>query len=818
MAKVAAKVTKPALYKMISYKGVKGAESRYTPLTAAQRLPKVEKSIGKGLTKVIEGLNSLGATLNSIASNTQSTLESWRDSIKEQISNNAALIKQEEKAEKEDKKREAKKEKQQKDQRKLKARDDKEAKLEKKKKKKKGSGLLSGVVGAAKKTGGGLLGNLGELLKTFITYQIFSWIAKNPKSVQKFAEILANIGKFVFKVIGVLTGLTLDGITDFLENPISLKGFFGIFKFLLGAVPLFGTFLFLKNPKLMIKTIGTVVKALLGGIKRLFGFAGKSDKLKALKLKKIAGKKGNFFSSKAGKIAIGLGVGLGAGMAVKAAGGTDGEALGAGAGAAGGQMLGAKLGEATGIPGMGAVGGMIGTMAGGAVGKAIGPMLDPIIEPVKKFFGEVQKIFNTVLSSIKDPLEEFFKTLGSFLSGILKVVEPHMPLIGKIISVGLQVMFAPLFLGIRALTAVMKLFTGGKDKGGEDLKGGDGGEEGDSGAVTPGGSGSEPSGKKEFKATLIAGMPVVGDKLNETQMAAIGMARSMDERNFQRMDPKIQEMYKSQLANKEVSEEVVKAPDNAGSFAKGGWINGPQSGYPVSLDGKRTSFIGHGKEWVGRKAGGKAFVVPFDTPATRTDRGLTAKRIGQAKQQGYSLPTAFDQMLRPYKAGGEIIKPKKKGNWLTRAINKTPQVRLAKWLGNKAKNVVTAKDKDGKPKGIMRWLAGAADQATGGFFDFDKQGHSMYQMSGVAQKAGQMIEDAKQKQQERKREKLKEQLQGTGSVVQLNQEMQGMGVGTGGATDNPIVVPGDHDLDADKYIQPKYGLVAEFLTDPVEFM
>ena len=134
MAKVAAKVTKPALYKMISYKGVKGAESRYTPLTAAQRLPKVEKSIGKGLTKVIEGLNSLGATLNSIASNTQSTLESWRDSIKEQISNNAALIKQEEKAEKLEKKREVKKEKQQKDQRKLKARDEKEAKLEKKKK------------------------------------------------------------------------------------------------------------------------------------------------------------------------------------------------------------------------------------------------------------------------------------------------------------------------------------------------------------------------------------------------------------------------------------------------------------------------------------------------------------------------------------------------------------------------------------------------------------------------------------------------------------------------------------------------------------
>ena len=813
MAKVAAKVTKPALYKMISYKGVKGAESRYTPLTAAQRLPKVEKSIGKGLTKVIEGLNSLGATLNSIASNTQSTLESWRDSIKEQISNNAALIKQEEKAEKAEKKREAKKEKQTKDQRKLKARDEKEAKLEKKKKKKKGSGLLSGVVGAAKKTGGGLLGNLGELLKTFITYQIFSWIAKNPKSVQKFAEILANIGKFVFKVIGVLTGLTLDGITDFLENPISLKGFFGIFKFLLGAVPLFGTFLFLKNPKLMIKTIGTVVKALLGGIKRLFGFAGKSDKLKALKLKKIAGKKGNFFSSKAGKIATGLGVGLGAGLAVKAAGGTDGEALGAGAGAAGGQMLGAKLGEATGIPGMGAVGGMIGTMAGGAVGKAIGPMLDPIIEPVKKFFGEVQKIFNTVLSSIKDPLEDFFKTLGSFLSGILKVVEPHMPLIGKIISVGLQVMFAPLFLGIRALTAVMKLFTGGKDKkgGGEEIKPG-------------GGDGSKTIVSKE-NATVEQGKTTSGNMSNDDvvdrkiQMLEARKHPGMEKWEIESINNQIKTLEENRATGGYKISDGSE-PDAFG-FAKGGWIDGPQSGYPVSLDGKRTSFIGHGKEWVGRKAGGKAFVVPFDTPATKTSPGLTAKRMGQAKRQGYSLPTAMDSRLRPYKAGGEIIKPKRKkgmGSWLKNTFNKTPQVRLAKWLGNKAKNIITAKDEEGKPKGIMRWLAGAADQATGGFFDFDKQGHSMYQASGIMKKTGEIIDNAKQRAQEDKYNKMRKSIEESQGLVNINAGGGGIPMGSSAVDDVPILIPGDDHLDADKYLKPKYGLIAEFLTDPVEFM
>lgn len=74
-----------------------------------------------------------------------------------------------------------------------------------------------------------------------------------------------------------------------------------------------------------------------------------------------------------------------------------------------------------------------------------------------------------------------------------------------------------------------------------------------------------------------------------------------------------------------------------GKASGGGWINGPQSGYPVSLDGGRsTSFIGHGTEWVGkRSSGGDAFVVPFDTPATRGGNGLTSMRMQQAKAGGY---------------------------------------------------------------------------------------------------------------------------------------------------------------------------------------
>ena len=73
-------------------------------------------------------------------------------------------------------------------------------------------------------------------------------------------------------------------------------------------------------------------------------------------------------------------------------------------------------------------------------------------------------------------------------------------------------------------------------------------------------------------------------------------------------------------------------------YSKGGWIQGPQSGYPVSLDGgKSTSFIGHGTEYVSMKsAGGQAFVTPYDTPATRKNPGLTAMRQAEAQRLGYA--------------------------------------------------------------------------------------------------------------------------------------------------------------------------------------
>jgi hypothetical protein len=83
-----------------------------------------------------------------------------------------------------------------------------------------------------------------------------------------------------------------------------------------------------------------------------------------------------------------------------------------------------------------------------------------------------------------------------------------------------------------------------------------------------------------------------------------------------------------------------------------GWIDGSNDGYPVSLDGKNTSFIGHGKEYVAKhKTNSDNFVIPFETPATKQDKGLTKRRINEAIKGGYELPSNVQKMAD----GGKVM-------------------------------------------------------------------------------------------------------------------------------------------------------------------
>ena len=98
--------------------------------------------------------------------------------------------------------------------------------------------------------------------------------------------------------------------------------------------------------------------------------------------------------------------------------------------------------------------------------------------------------------------------------------------------------------------------------------------------------------------------------------------------------------------------------------AAGGWIHGPMSGYPVSMDGgKSTSFIGHGTEYVAPARSGGGFVIPFNTPATKNNPGLTNRRIGEASRMGFDLggllgrgktDPSTDHLFKQMAAGGKM--------------------------------------------------------------------------------------------------------------------------------------------------------------------
>ena len=103
-------------------------------------------------------------------------------------------------------------------------------------------------------------------------------------------------------------------------------------------------------------------------------------------------------------------------------------------------------------------------------------------------------------------------------------------------------------------------------------------------------------------------------------------------------------------------------------FSEGGWISGPQTGYPVSLDGAGIDFIGHGTEYVARgKGDGSAYIVPFDTKATRANPNLLMNRLDEARRMGYDLGGLS-------RAAGGSVKDDKKSimlNWTGGAYGNT---------------------------------------------------------------------------------------------------------------------------------------------------
>ena len=797
------KVKKATLYKMISYKGT-----------------------NTGMQSVISGMNSLGQTLNSISLNSQAMVEGWRTNIATQIKNNQALIKKEDQISKNEEKRDKIKDEEEKKRRGKAARDSAENKSETEpalkkiaKAFKKGSekafgGLFSGIVKVAK-----------WLFSIMALYKVFDWISNNPDKVEKLFKGLAAVGKFIFKIVGFLAGSSLDGLTKFLENPISLKGLFGALQFIASAAPLFLGLAFLKNPIGTVKAVGWVISKLggaFGGMKKaaLMGikkgwklFQGVAGGIKGV-AKNMLPKVGKFMSGAGGKVLGSLAAGSAAAMLVKEQGGSGAEIAGAGVGAGAGQAIGSALGAATGIPGMGMLAGAAGGFLGGKAGKAIGGALEPVVEPIKKFVGQIGEVFGKVMEPIQKNFGEFFTILGNFMSGILDAVEPHLPLITKILGIGVKTMFFPLFLGMKALTTVLKFFT-------------------------PGGGAEETTETTSSEDTFShEGGKELKDMMEDSRNADGSY--------------KYDEKEKPEKAHGGWYQEL----------AKGGWINGPQSGYPVSLDGgKSTSFIGHGKEYVAQKSSGGAFVVPFDTPATRKNKGLTSQRMRQALMGGF-LPQKSE--------GGEVesmdsivnmgMDAMKQHFGITNTVAASPMEQAALDESNNKKLPLGLKmTADGQNIDLGR---AAADQARmigemasdpkyadklkeiGKQYGYDNMtaeqfqqiandiandiqfetnrfipGTESHKLDTVAQSinnSGGRLETAQQdKTQQKSKMRQMAAVGGGTEVITPAPVQQG---GGGGGEEVPLALPGEVHHDSHDYMTPKFGLIHESLVDPSELM
>ena len=142
--------------------------------------------------------------------------------------------------------------------------------------------------------------------------------------------------------------------------------------------------------------------------------------------------------------------------------------------------------------------------------------------------------------------------------------------------------------------------------------------------------------------------------LEEGQVTSGNMSQEQAQAQLRYME--LEDAMTNALENQDMKlyESLEAEQRQLPKFAKGGWIKGPMSGYPVSLDGGRsTSFIGHGTEYVAPKMAvgggplGQAFVIPYDTPATRTNPGLTNTRLLQAKSAGFNVaPMAGGGLLQ----------------------------------------------------------------------------------------------------------------------------------------------------------------------------
>jgi len=532
----------------------------------------------EGMTTSVKAINRLGLTTNSIAIMVAQMNATFAESMKMQIQQQQELADQREegvqklvdqrKAEAED----------------IKQKENLEEDLEGEAqqegspdpKEKTGFGYKAGaVVGAVSNAFGffeGIAKFIGRIFKTMVTVAFLKWMGnpENLKKVEKVVQGVTRIGKWLLKIAGFLINMGLDGLTDFLENPLSFKGIFGIVKFLTAAAVFFapakmaalgmkGVMALFKGGKLF-KLIGSMLKGLMGVFKGVLGF---------------------IMARPRAALMVGAGVLAAWGLKTLFGGKKDDE-----------------------------------DDPKGKKKKADTASVDEEIELEEKMDRLTDKFGTDALDMpeyIKLQIRE--EELNGGDKDVLDALKQKLERAeGK---------------GKKGKVKPKKIAKGGLNLFGNKEKPKNTQEK------------TEKTKKKNVKP--IEKEFKIGRKTYDLSQPFAGL--SDDE-------------WTNDIGARErnILSRNMRAYQNQPKMAAGGWITGPQSGYPVSLDGGRsTSFIGHGTEYVAQKKTGGAFVVPYDTPATRGNAGLTGRRTQEAANKGFSIPGfSAGGLLQDMKNGGNL--------------------------------------------------------------------------------------------------------------------------------------------------------------------
>ena len=110
--------------------------------------------------------------------------------------------------------------------------------------------------------------------------------------------------------------------------------------------------------------------------------------------------------------------------------------------------------------------------------------------------------------------------------------------------------------------------------------------------------------------------------------------------------------------------EALKGGFDLKEMSKGGWINGPESGYLASMSGHRPDFIGHGLEYISKDNVGNSYVIPFNSS------GTTLANMQMAHMAGFDLPKSLPKATGRAPGGSSVSKAAGKDGMFFGSIGK----------------------------------------------------------------------------------------------------------------------------------------------------